>query len=90
MAELTVTGIGSVLNDVLEVPFTDEQLSTDLTELGLDSVSFIRLIVALEEKYDVDIPDEYLLIEEFNTASKIYNVINKLQHGDTYDALDIQ
>ena len=42
----------------------------------MDSIVFIRVVVALEEAFDIEIPDEYLLITEMNTLSKMTDVIS--------------
>lgn len=54
---------------------TPEQTEEDLSSLGLDSIAFIRVIVALEEAFDIEIPDEKLLITEMNTVLKMASVI---------------
>ena len=53
-----------------------EQENYDLSQLGMDSISFIRVVVALEEAFEMEIPDEYLLITEMNTISKMADVIS--------------
>ncbi|HII4398136.1 acyl carrier protein (plasmid) [Clostridium perfringens] len=50
----------------------------DLSNLGMDSISFITLIVLLEEELKIEIPDEYLIFEKMNTINKIYNVIQSI------------
>lgn len=73
-----------ILNKVLKVlnanlentEITFEQTEDDLFALGMDSIVFIRVIVAFEELFDVEIPDEYLLITEMNTVSKMTDVIS--------------
>lgn len=52
-----------------------EQSQDDLSAIGLDSITFIRVIVALEEEFDIEIPDEKLLLTEMNTISKMTDVI---------------
>ena len=52
------------------------QLDDDLSQHGLDSITFIRIIVALEEEFDIEIADEYLLMTEMNTVSKITSVVS--------------
>ena len=49
----------------------------DLTEIGLSSISYIHLVVWLEEKYDFCLKDDDLLIEKLNTLGKIYVVLDK-------------
>ena len=66
-----------VLNTNLEnTEITFEQTEDDLSALGMDSIAFIRVVVALEEAFDIEIPDEYLLITEMNTLSKMTDVIS--------------
>ena len=66
-----------VLNANLEnTEITFEQTEDDLSALGMDSIVFIRVVVALEEAFDIEIPDEYLLITEMNTLSKMTDVIS--------------
>ena len=50
----------------------------DLSNLGMDSISFITLIVLFEEELKIEIPDEYLIFEKMNTINKIYNVIQSI------------
>ena len=58
------------------IHLTSEQMEEDLPALGMDSILFIRVVVALEEAFSIEIPDEYLLMTELNTASKIVDVIS--------------
>ena len=53
----------------------NSQLDDDLSELGMDSLAFIRIIVSLEEEFDCEIPDSKLLLSEMNTVNKIYKVL---------------
>ena len=66
-----------VLNTNLEnTEITFEQTEDDLSALGMDSITFIRVVVALEEAFDIEIPDEKLLLTEMNTISKMTEVIS--------------
>lgn len=50
------------------------QKNKDLREY-LTSIEIIKLIVDIEEKYDIDLPDNFLLIEKIGTIEKIaFNV----------------
>lgn len=53
-------------------------LDVDLTEYGLDSIAFIRMIVMLEEEFNVLFPDESMLLEELNTVKKIEDMLQQL------------
>ena len=46
-----------------------------LTDLGMDSILFIQIVVALEEAFEIEIPDEKLLIPEMYTINKMLDVI---------------
>jgi len=46
-----------------------------LTDLGMDSILFIQIVVALEEAFEIEIPDEKLLIPEMDTINKMLDVI---------------
>lgn len=47
----------------------------DLRELGLDSVAFIQMVVALEDATGKEVDDEYLLLDSMNTIEKIERVL---------------
>ena len=54
---------------------------------GMDSITFISLIVALEEQFEITIPDNMLLMEKFRTIDSIVEIImtemnNQHQLGD--------
>ena len=48
-----------------------------LTELGLDSIRFIRFIVAFEEAFDVEILDSDLLLSNFETLDVLFSTLQK-------------
>ena len=75
MREDILDKVLKVLNANLEnTEITSEQIDEDLSALGMDSITFIRVV--LEEAFDIEIPDEYLLLTEMNTISKMTNVIS--------------
>ena len=67
-----------IINIILDSPLIQEHIDSDLSTLGIDSITFIRLIVALEEAFEVEIPDEYLLMTQLNTVRKIQQVLSDL------------
>ena len=44
----------------------------------IDSVVFISLVLDLEEEFNIEIPDEYLLMSTFSSIDNITLIINKL------------
>mgnify|MGYP000371694963 FL=1 len=51
------------------------QFDEDLNVIGIDSISFIQIVVALEDNFEIEIPDEKLLMEEMGTFNKITMVV---------------
>ena len=68
--------ISAVLPDIC---MSSKEYDKNLQELGMNSLEFIQIIVLLEEKLSIEIPDEYLLITQMNTIRKIYNVLISLK-----------
>lgn len=72
-----------LINDTIENVHMDlEHLDDDLTAMGMDSISFIRLIVLIEDEFDLEIPDDLLLLTEMNTAGKIIEILANLEKVD--------
>lgn len=46
-----------------------------LEELGLDSMLFIEIVVELETVFNVEIPDDYLVIASLNTVNKLVEAL---------------
>ncbi|WP_018753424.1 phosphopantetheine-binding protein [Paenibacillus sanguinis] len=53
------------------------QIEDYLTSIGLNSVSFIKLVVAIENQFDFEFEDEDLNYEVFQTLQDIANYIEK-------------
>jgi len=62
----------------LEVDAGDICVDDSLISLGMDSISFIKLITAIEMKFDIEIDDEYLFIETIDTKNKINNLLERM------------
>ena len=57
----------------------DVPLETELTALGLDSMSALTLILELEDIFDISFPESLLNATTFRSAKSIENVIQMLQ-----------
>ena len=64
---------------ITENDITPDQVAEDLQLLGMDSITFIRIVVALEEALGIEVPDNYLLMNEMNSIDKILSVVNLLK-----------
>lgn len=79
MIKVSADRIIEIINTKVEnVKVSKEQIEDDLIELGIDSINFISMIVAIEEEYECEIPDEKLIISEMNTVKKITDVLNNI------------
>ena len=74
----TIENVLEVVNCTEKLEITTEQLEEYLPDLGMDSITFIQIIVALEEKFECEIPDEKLLITEMDTIQKMIDVLQAL------------
>lgn len=61
----------------MENPNIEEKIETvKLSDLGINSISFIKIIVALEEKFNFEFDDEDLDYEKFEYFSDLCAYIN--------------
>lgn len=72
--------VKEVLKEHLEMEKHIEKigLEEDLVVKGMNSIKFLKVIVALEEALDIDIDEEELNIENFRTISSIIATIERL------------
>lgn len=76
MNQVTLEKIIAILNEKINgIEITAENANEDLSKLGMDSLTFISIIVSIEEFFHCEIPDSKLIISEMNTANKIYKVL---------------
>ncbi len=71
--------------DILDRLFSDAGVDRDILEyvdliddLGMDSINFISLIIELESTFDIQIPDDWLLMEKFQNYTLIYSAVEEL------------
>lgn len=77
MKQITIEEVLEILNSNIEnAVISKNQLDEDLATIGMDSITFIRVIVTLEEEFECEFPDSKLLISEMNTVNKIFDVLN--------------
>ena len=80
MKEITVEKVIEILNTSIEnAEIIKDKLDEDLSELGMDSITFIQIIVALEEEFECEVPDSKLLLGEMNTVNKIVLVLKDIE-----------
>lgn len=66
--------------EIFESSF-DENAEIDFTkkirETGINSINFIKNIVAVETKYDIEVDDDLLSIDEFNSMDEFLDELSK-------------
>lgn len=56
-----------ILEKVLEHPIGGSMFSANAEDIGLDSISFVKLIVALEDEFDLELDN--LMIDQENITN---------------------
>ena len=56
---------------------------TSLREVGVSSLDFVKIVLAIELKYDFEYPAEYMRYEYLDTVLKIADTIGKIKGGQT-------
>jgi len=72
--------------------FTEQGIDTGVLEcvdlfddMGMDSITFISIIVEIEAKFNITVPDDMLLMENFRNIDDICTVIvNELEAINNY------
>ena len=62
--------------------FPDSGVDTDILEfvdliddLGMDSMIFISIVIEVESTFDITVPDEMLLMENFRNVDEIIKIV---------------
>ena len=64
-----------VENNVSEEQIDDETL---LREVGINSLSFIKIAVEIENRFNVSFPEEKLLLDEFDNFRSLLDYVSEL------------
>ena len=62
--------------------FKDKGFDIDIIEyadliddFGMDSITFISIVVEIEAHFDIEVPDDMLLLENFKSADDIVSIV---------------
>ena len=58
---------------------TDITLNTELSALQVNSIDFIRIVIAIEDQFSIQFEDEMLLFSEFPTIKSLVNYVDIIQ-----------
>ena len=79
MKKIELDQIIEVLNNCMKNAYiTREMLDDNLPDIGMDSITFVQIVVSLEERFECEIPDEKLLISQMDTVHKIVDVLQSI------------
>ena len=85
MKKVTISSVLDVINKCDNLEISEAQVDENLTEIGMDSITFIKIIVGLGEAFECEIPDSKLLITEMNTVQKMIDILQILYDDELSD-----
>jgi acyl carrier protein len=53
-------------------------IDDDLWQMGLTSIDSVRIMVAVEERFDIEFPEESLTRETFSSVRRISDVVTRV------------
>lgn len=65
---------GNLENDLITIDDIERNLFTDFY---FDSVAMVMVIIAIEDRFDVQIEDNDLTLENFSTVNSIFELLNR-------------
>ena len=79
---MTTEAIKQGVIELISKLFEDKGFDTDIIEyvdliddLGMDSITFISIVVEVEAYFDIEVPDDMLLMNNFKKVDNIVNII---------------
>lgn len=75
----------TILNITRRVLNNDEiqfLVSDSLLKLGLNSITFIKLVIEIEKEFDIEFDDDALDFEKYNSVDEFCNYVDKLVAKD--------
>ena len=71
-----------ILNSIAAVSeILPEQLDIKLSDYGIDSLEYVRVIVTFEEMFDCELPDSMLNLSEYDTPRKLIEALQKVLYS---------
>lgn len=66
----------SIIESVIVNNGNDYETGILLSAMGINSLKFIKIVIAIEEEFDIEFDDEYMSNEAFITLGDLMNYIN--------------
>ena len=70
-------------NGRLAVPVQELADDADLFAAGLDSLAIVNVLMSIEERFDIELPDELLSRRSFSSIATIRRVVDDLTTRQT-------
>jgi acyl carrier protein len=70
--------LGRQLSIILSIPVVDLKPEIPLHELGVDSLSFVELLVFIEKEFKIKLMESGITREDFRTLHSLARCINKI------------
>ena len=86
-----VESIIQIVTKVFKKPITHEKrlLTIDLIDdWGMDSITFITLVIEIENAFQITIPNNYLSPESFSKINEILNIVRAVMTQPQIDIKD--
>lgn len=70
----------NILGDILEIEDFKIDVVTNLSTIGLDSLSAIKTLIKIEEVFSIELDDADLIIENAESISKLVLLVKKYSY----------
>lgn len=74
----TLRRITEVIEKKLDVSEVVISVDEDLKSVGINSLNFIKLIIAIENEFDIEFEDEYLDYNQYSSLKQLAEYVDKL------------
>ena len=49
-----------------------------LEDIGMDSITLMMMVVSIEERFNIELPDEFLTVQSLSNFGKLVNMVERL------------
>lgn len=63
------------------IPIDEIGSDTKLGEVGMDSIAFVELIIAIEDRFGIEVPNKALSVEDNDTIHSLCDLVNSLKEN---------
>lgn len=76
--------VWSIINNLVDLqkPISEINSDDNLLILGMDSIATLKVVVELENIYDIEFTDEILTYDNLKSINSIVNCVEKLNNGN--------